>query len=348
MTARSAIRAGALIVLLAAAASLWHQRYRETLPPRDIEALLATEDIPGAVLAVRDASGAERAMAYGRSAAPGTTLDASTRFPIASLSKPVTASAVRRLIAHGALGPDDAASAWLPVLSQQGEDPRMARITVRHLLQHTSGLGDASDPLFDGEQVRGCDRAIETVLQRRLDSPPGTVMRYSNVGYCMLGSLIERVTAQDYATAVAELLDLPDTTALTLGPPSGLSHQGHGLAAGDWQLLGAAGGWFGDAGTLAAIFSTDAQDSSIPAMPVEGHQTPSYYGLGWRVWPTATGDRLTHFGILPGMFSLAVSFPDGCSAVILMNGRPRSQETFADSLAVFLERELPHPHGNAK
>lgn len=347
MTARSAIRACALILLVAAAASLWHQRYRESLPAHDIQSLMAKESIPGAVLAVRDASGGTRVVAYGRSAAPGGTLNAGTRFPIASLSKPITASAVRRLIARGALAPDDAASAWLPMLGQ-GADPRMARITVRQLLQHTSGLGDASDPLFDGEQVQGCDRAIDTVLQRRLDSPPGSVMRYSNIGYCMLGKLIERVTGQDYATATADLLDLPATTSLTLGPPSGLSHQGHGLAPGDWQLLGAAGGWFGDAGALAAIFATDAQDPSIPAMPVDGHQSTSYYGLGWRVWPTAAGYRLTHFGILPGMFSLAVSFPDGCSAVIVMNGRPRSQETFAASLAAFLERELPHPHGNGQ
>lgn len=337
------IRGFALIALAVIAGLLWHQRYRESLPPHDIESLMAAEDISGAVLAVHHADAPTRVLTYGRSVIGSSPLNAAVRFPIASLSKPLTASAVRQLARRGRLRLEDAAITWLPEL-RKGADPRLGHITIRHLLQHASGLGGPADPLFDGTRVAGCDRAIEVVVGHPLDSDPGTRMRYSNVGYCLLGRLIERLTGQSYAAAITDLLELPDSSALTLGPPT-TPHQGHGLAADDWQLIGAAGGWFGDARTLAIIFSADAQDRTIAAPPVDGHQGPSHYGLGWRVWPNRDGYKLTHFGTLPGMFSLAVAYPDGCSAVILMNGRPRDSEGYAAKLTPFVSRELRHiPH----
>jgi len=334
------IRGSALIALATVAGLLWHQRYRESLPPHDIKSLMAAEDISGAVLALQHADTSTRVLTYGRSVRASSPLDAAARLPIASLSKPLTASAVRQLVRRGRLGLQDAAITWLPEL-RQGADPRLAHITVSHLLQHTSGLGGPGDPLFDGARVAGCARAIEVVVRHPLDSDPGKRMRYSNVGYCLRGRLSERVTGQGYAAAVTDLLELPDPSALTLGPPTS-PHQGHGLAADDWQSIGAAGGWFSDARTLAAIFSADARDRSIAAPPVDGHLGLSNYGLGWRVWPSSDAYKLTHFGTMRGMLSLGVAYPGGCSAVILMNGRPRDSAAYVARLTPFVSRELRH------
>src|SRR5690606_3604362 len=143
-------------------------------------------------------------------------------------------------------------------------------------------------------------------------------------GYCLLGRLIEHSAGKDYVDAVRELLELPMDSGLTLGPPpSGVLREGHSLTDNTWVRTSSAGGWFSDAETLASLFSRDARDSSIATMTTAPHND-SYYGLGWRVWPQGETYRLTHFGSLPGMFSVAVAYPDGCTAVMLLNDRPKN------------------------
>src|SRR5690606_27335477 len=125
------------------------------------------------------------------------------------------------------------------------------------------------DPLFSGAVVAGCPNAIRETLGRPLEDAPGQKMRYSNVGYCLLGRVIEHVTGMDYEDAARHLLDLPET--MTLGPPTQDAHAAIAtLYDASWASLGPAGGWFSDAPGLLTVVSRDAGDASI-AVPRDGN-----------------------------------------------------------------------------
>ncbi|HVK50484.1 MAG TPA: serine hydrolase domain-containing protein [Pseudoxanthomonas sp.] len=329
-----------LPLLAGIATLLWWQRYQESLPPESLEMLMQREQIPNAVIAVRTAKGTTRLRVINRLAAPSEDqATTSTQWPIASLSKPITASVVRHLIAQGALSLDTPAITWLPELAKT-PDPRYAHITIRHLLQHTSGLDQSrGDPMFRADVPIGCAGAIAVSLKHKLRAPPGSRMQYSNTGYCMLGEIIARITGESYETATRRVLGVKRPGTLLLGPDAASAQQGKDLSANFARSLGAAGGWFSSAATLATLYALDARDASIPTLTTAPHGD-WYYGLGWRVWPKGQTYRLTHFGDLPGMFAAAVAYPDGSSAVVLMDGRAKDAETFATAVYYFLELEL--------
>lgn len=326
---------------------VWSAQYRETIYSPSIEMLLKKEKIPGGVLAIRHADETISIRTIGRSSKKhALPLTVSTCFPIASLSKPITAATVRRLIALGHLELDTPA---FNILSEttHTDDARYAHITIRHLLQHTSGLNQTPyDPMFDNGIPLGCHRTLEVTLRHKLESNPGERMRYSNAGYCVLEKVIEHVAGNTYADVVHATLELPPDTKLTLGPQcQGPSREGYELPDETWRRVGAAGGWFSDAKALLLELSNDATDPTIPSSATAPYNE-WYYGLGWRVWPTSDSYRLTHYGALPGMFSVAVAHPDGRTAVLLLNGRPRNDESYANLLYPLLEKELSQqaPH----
>jgi CubicO group peptidase (beta-lactamase class C family) len=132
-------------------------------------------------------------------------------FRTASVSKPVTAAAVLRLIQDGRLHPDDRVANLLHLGGTA--DPRLAEVTVLHLLRHRGGWDRESsgDPMFADQGVAsalgrrlpiGMDDIVRYVTGRRLDHDPGTTFAYSNYGYLLLGRIIERVTGMPYAAYV--------------------------------------------------------------------------------------------------------------------------------------------------
>lgn len=141
-------------------------------------------------------------------------------FRIASVSKPITAVAVLRLVEAGRLDLDDKVFDRLPqfpLSAEQGGDPRLAQITIRQLLTHTAGWDrDKSfDPMFIpfkaaeaiGVSPPADPATIIRYMQRQpLDFEPGQKYAYSNFGYCLLGRVIEQATGKNYAGAVRELV----------------------------------------------------------------------------------------------------------------------------------------------
>ncbi len=120
-----------------------------------------------------------------------------TRFDCASLTKPVaTATSVLKLVEAGRVSLDDPVVKYLPELSSHGKD----RITVRQLMQHRAGL-IADNPLSDYKD--GTKIAWERICALHLKSIPGAKVVYSDVGYIVLGMLVERVdgrTLDRYST----------------------------------------------------------------------------------------------------------------------------------------------------
>ncbi|MDL4777580.1 MULTISPECIES: serine hydrolase domain-containing protein [Thermomonosporaceae] len=148
-------------------------------------------------------------------------------FRVASLSKPVTATAVLRLVQDGKLKLTDRAATLLGLSTTA--DTRLKDVTVLRLLQHLGGWDRALSP-----DVMFQDAAIAKALGiplpvkranimayasgRRLDHAPGTAYAYSNYGYLLLGRIIEKVTGQSYATYVQQKVLAPrGITRMRLG-----------------------------------------------------------------------------------------------------------------------------------
>ncbi len=113
-----------------------------------------------------------------------------TVFDLASLTKPVaTATSVMLLVQRGQLRLGDRVADYLPEFGNRGKE----RITVLHLLVHQSGL-TADNALRDYDHGR--QEALRRIMQLPLLSPPGERFRYSDVGFIVLGLLVEKLTGQ--------------------------------------------------------------------------------------------------------------------------------------------------------
>ncbi|MFP5342990.1 MAG: serine hydrolase domain-containing protein [Candidatus Limnocylindria bacterium] len=156
----------------------------------------------------------------------GEAVTRDTAFAIASVTKTFTAALTLSLVDDGLLGLDAPVRRYLPDLDP-GMDPR---ITVRQLLDHTSGLRDYFlDPRIDrallGDRSATWDAARALGYAGASTATPGRVWRYSNTNYVVLGLLAERVTGRPlgdlYRTRFIEPLRLDDTVYQPDGPASG-------------------------------------------------------------------------------------------------------------------------------
>lgn len=265
------------------------------------------------------------------------------QYPIASLSKLLTAQVIANLISEGELQLSDRLLEHLPDLPY-ANDVGYQKITVRNLLQHTAGFdrGKSGDPLFkDDSSVRGCEAAVRVAVSKSLEHEPDRVTKYSNIGYCLLGMLIERVTGQSYESAVLQrLLPQDNINRLVLGSPSrGSIKSDVQFSPSEWYGLGAAGGWFSDAVTLVQLLGAVSQrDLVLQPLPSELEQM-YYYGQAWRTWLNPK-HRLTHYGALPGFYSFAIKLADEYVVVALFEGRPSNDEDAAAQLIDTFESHL--------
>ncbi|WP_316528878.1 serine hydrolase domain-containing protein [Kitasatospora brasiliensis] len=174
----------------------------------------------GAIAEVRGADGSGGGVWRGSSGvsdlATGAPVRTDGRFRAGSVTKMFTATTVLQLVGEGRIGLDDPIERYLPGLVPNG-----GRITVRQLLDHSSGLRDptkARGGLFpdptDPAEVRnwldqgGLTRAITpgqvvaASVAHAPDFPPGSRFGYSNVNFTLLGMIIEKVTGHGYAQEV--------------------------------------------------------------------------------------------------------------------------------------------------
>jgi N-acyl-D-amino-acid deacylase len=190
-----------------------------------MEGFVARHRVPGAALAVTRSGRLAYARGFGRAdREKGTPVTPRSLFRIASLSKPVTASAVMLLVQRGRLGLDDPV---LPLLRQRLDlapgDERLAEVTVRRLLRHSGGWDrdrSAFYPLRTEALMDICrktgvpppgtpEAVVRYMASRPLDFAPGSAFAYSNVGYLFLGRVVEAVTGRSYPDFVREELLRP-------------------------------------------------------------------------------------------------------------------------------------------
>ncbi|MGU7772226.1 serine hydrolase domain-containing protein [Burkholderia sp. MR1-5-21] len=192
-----------------------------------LERALANECVVGTVVLVARHGELHYARAAGfADREAGTPMREDTLFRLASVSKPIVTAAAMRLVAAGRIGLDEPVTRWLPAFRPPlpgpiGSDGGPARITLRHLLSHTAGLGyrfleaDSDGPYARAGVSDGMDRADITLAEnlRRiagvpLQFAPGTSWAYS-LATDVVGALIEAVDGRPLGEAVAALVTTP-------------------------------------------------------------------------------------------------------------------------------------------
>ncbi|MFI0960950.1 serine hydrolase domain-containing protein [Streptomyces sp. NPDC021080] len=164
----------------------------------------ATEHgIPGAVVGVF-MDGREIYASHGAtSLAHPLPVDENTLFPLASVSKTFTATALMRLVAQGKVDLDAPVRRYVPEL-RLADERAAARITVLNLLNHTAGL--EWNLIDDGRGDRSLAGLVAKLPELPLIAPPGTRASYSQAGYNLAGRIVEKVTGLPFEQAMASLL----------------------------------------------------------------------------------------------------------------------------------------------
>jgi CubicO group peptidase (beta-lactamase class C family) len=166
-----------------------HLKFIDVEVAREIDA----GKLPGCVVLISRQGRVAFLKAYGQKQilperAPMTT---DTLFDLASITKPVaTATSIMVLVQRGRLQIRDRVAAHLPEFGQNGKD----KITVLQLLTHQSGLIPDND--LD-DYAGGHDRAFERIFALRTMVEPGSQFLYSDVGYIVLGALVERLSGKN-------------------------------------------------------------------------------------------------------------------------------------------------------
>ncbi|MFF8602555.1 serine hydrolase domain-containing protein [Streptomyces sp. NPDC015232] len=307
---------------------------------RALDAAVAA-GVPGAVAQARE----------GRDRWTGTAGERgrNDRFRVGSITKTFTATVLLQLQAEGRLDLDDPVEKWLPgVVRGHGNDGR--KITVRQLLNHTSGLYSyTEDPDFQAK-VFGpgfLEHRYDTWTPRQLvdlalahepDFAPGTSWRYSNTNFVLAGMIVEKVTGRPYGKAVENRIikplklratSVPGTDPRVPGPHSGAYSKLTGEAGGPTydvtelnpSIASAAGEMISDANDLQTFYRALLAGRLLPraetrelttTVPVSAEHPDHRYGLGISWQKLSCGKEIWgHGGGIHGSISEAYTTRNG-------------------------------------
>jgi CubicO group peptidase (beta-lactamase class C family) len=195
---------------------------------------LAETGAPSASIAIVTDGKLAYARGYGAARInPGHAATTATRYKIASVSKQFTAAAILLLAEQKKLGLDDKVGSWAP------EARAASQATIRQLLTHTSGLRDyyPQDFLTD-EMARPTTPAaiIAKWAGGAPDFAPGTQWQYSNTGYVIAGTIIEKACGQSLNSFLTrnifdrlQMTSVVDADQNSLAPPDAAGYTRHGL-----------------------------------------------------------------------------------------------------------------------
>ncbi|MCK5239904.1 MAG: beta-lactamase family protein [Candidatus Thorarchaeota archaeon] len=141
--------------------------------------------------------------------------DVDTIYNIGSLNKQFTKIAILQLLQKGLLDLDDLVGKHIPDF----KDEIASKVTIRHLLSFTSGLGDYFNDKFrmNNWNLRKLDDFVELFIDQPLQFEPGEERFYSNAGYVVLGKIVEAVSGLDYFDYIRK----------NIYEPAGMTHSDH-------------------------------------------------------------------------------------------------------------------------
>jgi CubicO group peptidase (beta-lactamase class C family) len=257
-------------------------------------------------------------------AAKKTPTEPDTLMRIASVSKPMTAAEIKKLIRAKKLTLDSKVFPLLGIKPYNGKegDPRLGAITVGQLLKHQGGWdrGKSYDPMFmtgtiaKALQLKGPVtpvNVIQYMLAQPLQFAPGQRSAYSNFGYCVLGRVIEQVTAKPYGDAMAaDIFGPGGIRDIKLGRTSSKARDPREV-------------WYPAADQAFSVEVMDAHGGWIASAPALCRFMDAYWISGE---PRDKGSQnWTFFGSLPGTSAMARQRPDGFNIAVLLNNRRDNQ-----------------------
>lgn len=321
---RAAALAGCVVVAFSAAAAAAPQEPGFAAVDRYLADSLGATGFPGmAVAIVRDGE-VVHAAGYGTDGR-GDPVTPRTPFRIGSLTKSFTAAAVLQLVDAGRIALDAPVREYLPDFMPAD------RITVRHLLNQTSGIADAGVPtLNDGEEDLA--RRVASLRDARLVSEPGHEFHYCDVNYQVLARLVEVVSGRPWAVYLDERVFAPLGTADTVAgataaqadaPPGHILLFGMPIARPELDgLLAGSGGVVSTAQDMGRWLAVQSSGGGPVLRPgdVTLMQTPppgvaGGYAMGWQV---VAPDRLEHTGVLSTYSAIQVLLPESDQAFVLL------------------------------
>jgi D-alanyl-D-alanine carboxypeptidase len=271
---------------------------------------------------------------------------------IGSITKTFTATVILQLAEEGRIGLDDSVKRYISPV------PRGSQITIRMLLNHTSGIpttptGVAKSAFSHPRRNWRLNQIDFRCLRQKRLFAPGTQWSYSDCGYLMLGKIAEEVTGESlgalYRSRIFEPLHL-DHTSFRAGPagmPVGAAHGYYlpdvttgfiGTFGWNFSWTSSAGGMVSTLGDLrrylpALVTGKGLLSKSMQRQRLQFVETPSglEYGLGIFASDygiTSTEVCLGHNGIVPGFDSFAVYCPETKTTIVAIGNTAVEEDNF--------------------
>lgn len=343
------VLAGAGTVSVSAGSSTVDRSSTE-VPVADVEQVMREQldaaGVPGGAFVVVS-DGRVEARGVG-SAGNSQDVTPNTPFVIGSTTKSFTALAVMQLVDSGDVDLDAPVREYVPEF-QLAEGEPIGDITVRHLLQQTSGLSDlAGGPMLASSADGTALEAITELEDAHLESRPGDTWRYANANYVLAGLVVERASGMSYADYVQTRIfgplgmthsyvtvDAAAADALSSGHQfwfgipvaTGPTHRSGVMAAGylisTAQDLGRYLSMYladGVSTTGQRVVSADGLRTMLTAGPEAqlgpwADEMASHYGMGWFIGGPWSPDALFHPGNTPDSSAMIALFPERDLAV---------------------------------
>lgn len=286
--------------------------------------------------------------------AKGTKNNINTLFNIGSMNKMFTATAIMQLVDKGNVKLDDPISkymdtTWLP-------QTILDKVTIHHLLSHSSGLGDffreAYDKLLYGK-INQLKDFKPYIKEKQLAFEPGTDWAYSNSGMIYLGLIIEKVTGQDYFEYVKQHIYKPSGMRYTdrydlATPPANIAigyiPQADGTYKDNTKSSGnrgsSAGGGYSTVTDLyqfaLALFNNKLVSEPSKKLLFTDYMNKGY-GYGFQLRTTALGKVVGHSGGAPGINAVSFSTLDQGYHIVVLSNYDRAAQRMGDYILQLLQ-----------
>lgn len=287
---------------------------------------IVTEGPVSALVEVRDGPRTVRLAAGSNRYGTTEPVDPRGRFRAGSVTKMLVATVVLQLVAEHRLRLADPVDRWLPGLLPTGTS-----ITVRQLLDHTSGLFDYTrtlplSPPSGYLPLRWTTWTPQELIARATAQPLGTGYAYSSTGYLVLGLLIHRVTGRPYGQEISRRLHLRETIFPGVSPRIPGPHA-HGYLPGDViditeynpSVMGAAGELITTASDLNRFTAALLGGRLLPPALLARMKTvvpPSTRGLGLEFLPLSCATAYGHSGDALGFSTWTFTSRPGRTATL--------------------------------
>jgi CubicO group peptidase (beta-lactamase class C family) len=259
-----------------------------------------------------------------------------TKFRLGSITKQFTSMLIMQQVEKGTIGLDDPLTKYLPAYPKATGD----RVTVRHLLNHTSGIPSYTEILNINSDRKAypLDSLLALFSTRPLEFEPGTRFKYNNSGYVLLGAILEKVTGRTYEQLLREKILNPlgmedtgyDHASPILKKRAGAYERRGGLRNAeflDMSVPYSAGAMYS---TVEDLFVWDRAlytDKLLSEKSKEEYFKPglSNYAFGWGIGSlrlgrsTDTVRTIMHGGGINGFNTLIVRVPEQQHLIVLLN-----------------------------